>query len=40
MQAWHCSRLIAAFAQCLIYAGTALGFDVMIETKLRSLLKE
>ena len=25
------------FAQCLIYAGTALGFDVMIETKLRSL---
>ena len=36
----HCSRLIAAFAQCLIYAGTALGFDVMIETKLRSLSKE
>ena len=28
------------FAQCLIYAGTALGFDVMIETKLRSLSKE
>ena len=25
------------FAQCLIYAGTALGFDVMIEAKLRSL---
>ena len=27
------------FAQCLIYAGTALGFDVMIETKLRQLSK-
>lgn len=27
------------FAQCLIYAGTALGFDVMIEAKLRSLSK-
>ena len=25
------------FAQCLIYAGTALGFDVMIEAKMRSL---
>ena len=25
------------FAQCLIYAGTALGFDVMIEAKLKSL---
>ena len=25
------------FAQCLIYAGTALGFDVMIEQKFRSL---
>ena len=27
------------FAQCLIYAGTALGFDVMIETKMRQLSK-
>lgn len=27
------------FAQCLIYAGTALGFDVMIEAKLKSLSK-
>ena len=28
------------FAQCLIYAGTALGFDVMIEAKLRSLTEK
>ena len=28
------------FAQCLIYAGTALGFDVMIEAKLKSLSKK
>lgn len=27
------------FAQCLIYAGTALGFDVMIETKIQNLSK-
>ena len=28
------------FAQCLIYAGTALGFDVMIETKIQNLSKD
>lgn len=25
------------FAQCLIYAGTALGIDVMIDAKLRKM---